>query len=101
MDNEEMERLKAEKLEKAREELRKIRMAKSPAPPPVPDFPARPGEAELVESTALCYGFASRTASANNVDSTGALLSNNYHYYARQYKDYEGYTRYIRFGQSY
>jgi len=56
---------------------------------------------ELVESTALCYGFASRTASANNVDSTGALLSNNYHYYARQYKDYEGYTRYIRFGQSY
>lgn len=53
MDNEEMERLKAEKLEKAREELRKIRMAKSPAPPPVPDFPARPGEAELVESTVV------------------------------------------------
>jgi multidrug resistance efflux pump len=53
MDNEEMERLKAEKLEKAREELRKIRMAKSPAPPPFPDFTAPPGEAELVESAVV------------------------------------------------
>lgn len=56
---------------------------------------------ELVESTALCYGFVSRTASATNVDSTGALLTNNYHYYCRQYKDSTGYTRFIRFGQTY
>lgn len=53
MDNEEIERLKAEKLEKAREELRRIRMAKSPAPPPVPESPARPVEAELVESAVV------------------------------------------------
>jgi len=56
---------------------------------------------ELVESTALCYGFVSRTASATNIDSSGALLLNNYHYYCRQYKDSTGYTRFIRFGQSY
>jgi hypothetical protein len=56
---------------------------------------------ELVESTSLCYGFVSRTASANNIDSSGALLLNNYHYYCRQYKDSEGYTRFIRFGQTY
>jgi hypothetical protein len=56
---------------------------------------------ELVESTALCYGFVSRTASATNVDSSGALLLNNYNYYCRQYKDSAGYTRFIRFGQIY
>lgn len=56
---------------------------------------------ELVESTALCYGFVSRTASATNVDSSGALLLNNYNYYCRQYKDSTGYTRFIRFGQTY
>jgi hypothetical protein len=56
---------------------------------------------ELVESTALHYGFVSRNASASNVDSTGTLLLNNYYYYARQYKDSEGYTRFVRFGQTF
>lgn len=56
---------------------------------------------ELVESTALCYGFVTRPASANNIDSIGALLLNNYHYYTRQYKDSTGYTRFIRFGETY
>lgn len=56
---------------------------------------------ELVESTALRYGFVSRKASANNIDSTGSLLLNNYRYYARQYKDSTGYTRFIRFGESF
>lgn len=56
---------------------------------------------ELVESTALFYGFVSRTASATNIDSSGALLLNNYNYYCRQYKDSTGYTRFIRFGQTY
>jgi len=56
---------------------------------------------ELVESASLCYGFVTRPASANNIDSTGALLLNNYHYYSRQYKDSTGYTRFIRFGETY
>lgn len=52
MNDEDMEKLKADKLEKAREELRKIRMAKSPPPPPpLPETPARTDAPEWVESS--------------------------------------------------
>lgn len=56
---------------------------------------------ELIESASYCYGFAIRYASPSNIDSTGASLATNFRYISRQFKDDNGYTRFVRIGQSF